>query len=660
MANSSNGFSGSRNSQVKGLSDLVSDVPVIGPAVNSVSNVLSMKASVGRGFEDDSTVSRILGFQLPIEYWFKFYDPKNKSNTFVPLPFPPTQLIVSRQSPTVITRTLKTNNPHRETTSQFNHQIIIRGSSGFKGDLGSDRNGDMVYATGEERFLEFDEFLKAYQETLDNYFNSSSNSLYKIKTYNQWYKYSSSEAYYKQQPNLQFLSTKEDLKFYVEPLSFVYQKNAASNRFSYQYELILQAYAYSDDFKYSKSYADIIADGINSTARSMLYTLALAELLSDSITTSVNTISGSLLGNTKRIISQASSTISSINSLVNAPFRLIADLKRLGNEVNQTLFNSDFWTNALFTEENTLAVRQAVGDAVATGADVVLYPVFESATLALNAESSIKLERELNTMSVYDDFFYYLELYTSQLPKEVRYNINPVEYLNFLEQEENIRSLAENTDPINGQLNYSIRNDEVIYLTTLVHGNEDLRAIAKRTFGSENDWVRLATINNFSDYRTKRDGSLIEAGDIIKVPFTGNRFLNIPRNSQIKRNEETLGTDMKLSSSFDLVFTETDSNVVTGKDNVVQFIKNCLFTRRGDITLNPEFGLGFPIGEPIRNVEDSAGDLIAIEIMNELKKDPRISSVIDVKLDFKGDTADITMSLFLVNNDSINLSVPLI
>jgi hypothetical protein len=115
-----------------------------------------------------------------------------------------------------------------------------------------------------------------------------------------------------------------------------------------------------------------------------------------------------------------------------------------------------------------------------------------------------------------------------------------------------------------------------------------------------------------------------------------------------------------LNGSFDLTFSNNDLDVVTGKANVTQFVKNCLFTRKGDITLNPNFGLGFPIGEPIQSVTESAGDLLAIEIVNELKKDPRFSAVTNVNIQFTGDTADIAMDLFLVNNDSINLSVPLI
>jgi hypothetical protein len=660
MANSLlGGSAGARDSQVKGFADLAGDIPIVGPTIQSASNALSIKASVGRGFEGDDTVSRILGFQLPIEYWFKFHDPK-MGNTYVPLPFPPSQIIVSRQSPTVITRTLKANNPHRETSSQFNHQIIIRGSSGFAGSLGSDRFGELVYATGEERFLEFDEFLKGYQETLDTYFNNGNSSVYKFKTYAQWYKQSQEQNIYRMQPNLQFLSTKEQLKFYVEPLSFVYQKNAASNRFSYQYELILQAYAYSDDFKYSKSYADIIAEGISSASRSLLYTLALAELLANSVTESLNTITGSLVGNTKRIIGQVSSTVSSINNLVNAPFKVMADLKRLGEEINSTLFNEDFYLNSTFAEQDVVAVRQAVGDFVAKGADFVTAPIFETATLALTKETSIQRENESVAAMNYEDVFYFIELYTSAIPREIRKTINPIDYINYLEQEENIRALAENTQTLGNGSSILDRFDTAHYLNTVVRGNEDLRGVAQRTLGSENEWTILANINNFVDYRTKRDGSLIEAGDTIKIPFTGNTFLNIPRNTNIKRNEETLGVDMRMNGSFDLTFSNNDLDVVTGKANVTQFVKNCLFTRKGDITLNPNFGLGFPIGEPIQSVTESAGDLLAIEIVNELKKDPRFSAVTNVNIQFTGDTADIAMDLFLVNNDSINLSVPLI
>ena len=614
-----------------------------------LSNTLSLGLDADLG--GVSGLGYLVGARLPVHYWFVLENP-DRTKKFQPLPFNPSQIVIQRQNPTSITRTIQSDYVIRETAPLYSHTITIRGSSGFREDLGSDRNGKLIYSNGVDRFVEFDEFLKKYNHLLSTHQNSK-NSYYRFKTRKEML------AEKSQQYRLAFTSIYEDLKFYVEPVSFTYQK-AVGNKFTYQYELVLQSYAFYVGDAIGLSAAEQLANLINRAFNFLIGHGALAELALNGITTSLNIISNTVLQNVKQVIA-------TLNSALGAAAGVTGGISNIFYSIGESLKNvmilttADFWESVYarldipFAGDNDLALK-----AFKDLASLDLGP--RNDVKDANKDSQIVEEQRQAAQDSTNDASYQIDTVTSGLTLQQKEQaIIPSTYGDFLKIDSNIALLAANTQKIAGSSIAQDRTDSDLYFIHYLQGNEDLRSVANKFLGDPDQWNVLASFNSMKDYRTLHDGSTIQPGCEIKIPLNLTNKINLPNGSSISKKEDLYGCDIRISRDFDFEIKNGDLNLINGKDNLNQFITNTLFTNKGDIELNPTFGLGLPIGSPaLLDSNNPNAKLIAVEVINELSKDPRIAKVSNVEIVSEKDIADIKLNVITFINQSINLSVPLI
>lgn len=197
-----------------------------------------------------------------------------------------------------------------------------------------------------------------------------------------------------------------------------------------------------------------------------------------------------------------------------------------------------------------------------------------------------------------------------------------------------------------------------------VPSNTTLEMLALRELGDSNRWGEIAELNNLrSPYLVSdtdnQPANTLAAGDYILIPAPlidgfsqAPAVPDIPTTINLNEVEKSLGTDLKLSPTFDLVLSATgDFEVISGTDNLVQQILLKLGYEKGDLIQSPEIGVGVVPGSkfpPLTEIRDG--------VTNSLLRDPRIESLSELSLERENSALYLTMTIQIKN---VDLPIPL-
>lgn len=151
--------------------------------------------------------------RVPVDYLLEIYEHGALSN-MIALPNSPSAYSQARQSATSVAHALGT--VVRELTPNHRTDISLRGVSGYAPRTGQTRSGGVSFLTGREILEEFDRFLDEYQARA----SQKTSAVYMV-----------------------FRALNEGYAYKVEPLEWKWAEDAEQNRFSYAWELQLEAYA---------------------------------------------------------------------------------------------------------------------------------------------------------------------------------------------------------------------------------------------------------------------------------------------------------------------------------------------------------------------------------------------------------------------------------
>jgi len=148
---------------------------------------------------------------------------------------------------------------------------------------------------------------------------------------------------------------------------------------------------------------------------------------------------------------------------------------------------------------------------------------------------------------------------------------------------------------------------------------EDLMHLARRLYGDATRWTELAELNGWLDAFTLPNGRTARAGDP----------LLIPTELEPQAARSSLGKDLALDNSGDLILSGADLKTISGPRNLSQALRLRVQTTRGELTHAPTYGLPRLIG---RKLTASSAGYISAHIREQLTLDPRIERLSRLEL----------------------------
>lgn len=193
---------------------------------------------------------------------------------------------------------------------------------------------------------------------------------------------------------------------------------------------------------------------------------------------------------------------------------------------------------------------------------------------------------------------------------------------------------------------------------------QTLERIAQQELGDSTRWGELVEVNGLkAPYVTDDKSSTLEGvlrpGDTFLIPTAAvSGFSQVPSAKDIKTTvglselEKSLGTDLKVTSNFDLSLSNSgDLEVVSGAQNMAQAVILKLSYTKGEIMRYPELGTGLIPGvkfPPIETIKEG--------LTNTLLQDNRIDNIFDLSIIRDGSAAYISFNLKI---KSIDIPVPI-
>lgn len=190
-----------------------------------------------------------------------------------------------------------------------------------------------------------------------------------------------------------------------------------------------------------------------------------------------------------------------------------------------------------------------------------------------------------------------------------------------------------------------------------------LERMAQRELGDSTRWGEIVEVNGLkSPYITDDLSStlknVLRPGDAVLIPTPArNGFSQTPSAKEIKTTrglsemERSLGTDLKMTSNFDLSISNSgDLEVVSGAQNMAQAVLLKLSYEKGEVMRYPELGANLRVGTkfpPIETIKDG--------LTNTLLQDTRIEGIEDLSIIRNGPAVYLTFSLKI---KQIDIPVP--
>lgn len=442
--------------------------------------------------------------RVPIDYLLEVYS-KGRITMMITLPQAPSSYTQTRPSATVITHTL--GEVVREITQNHLTEIELRGVSGYTPRVGQTRDGGVSFLTGRAILEEFDKFLDEYQ---------------------------SRTAQDADQTYLVFRALNEGQAFKVEPMEWRWSEDTAQNRFSYEWELKLEAYAHAP----SDPRGSVFSPLTEALQKAQQYINAGAGAVALASNALVNARSEfEEVRNTLRSIERVSTALQSVADSVDGirtffTRDLPATLVNLANSYKQSW---DDIAELIGLEDN---------DSTRRTAELIQYYALVNA--GLNGVNLADLERAKTAPQI---------------------------------ERDSLSGVTSNNAP-----RFSI--------PFTLRAGDTLQSIALDAYGDTARWTEIKAHNDLRDALHHGNGVPLKVGDIIQVPFSNatEEDLGLPLQGDV------FGVDLLMDTEGDLVFSDSEIHIVRDEANLKQAIINRLLTEQGSAYPFPNYGLPIVIG----------------------------------------------------------------
>jgi hypothetical protein len=606
--------------------------------------------------------------RVPAKYYLEIRK-GSKIDSVTSFPYDPQSLNYSRPEPVNITHTI--GGTIRETNTIRSHGVTATGRSGIAHRVGYNRKGNIIYASGQTIFNEFDEFLKRYRELSTQLYGVPSR-LVKGKGGGTTV-ISSNRLELGGDDGIQMIlrCVDEDLHLVVEPTGFSWDKGIESARFDCFWTVNFQAYGYPAYGPYRNVFLDALNRYDQVLATVGGFVGMLGNIVNNVSNDYISRIRGSIQ-NTAATMQVAIDLADSANGIYHNAVGVVADAYRIGiagkavGARYERLFTSEDWATSnqqitqASTDFNNYGLdREARGIPTNTQStnDVAQ---LETAQSALSAPPVEPNNDQLNYqyaqyIQASSQLYNSLEIMRGNIPNEVyldslKQNARTAEEIRgaFLANERNYAKIY--GPNVSTGRNADTRDREnVIEYTMKKH--EDLKSVAAKVLGSESDWMNLATLNQWRDARRDANGDYPEDGKKILIPIQEVQGIN-----KFNKRGDLFGVDLYMDFN-DLEFTDSgDFKTVSGIDNVEQSIKNVLMTKPGELPGFDDYG--FP------NLYDINDVAYTISILRDtLINDPRIIDVSNIVLetDEEDDTRlNISCDVTTVQQDKVSVRAPIV
>jgi len=192
---------------------------------------------------------------------------------------------------------------------------------------------------------------------------------------------------------------------------------------------------------------------------------------------------------------------------------------------------------------------------------------------------------------------------------------------------------------------------------------QTLERIAQVELGDSSRWGEIVELNELkapyvTDDLSSTALNILRPGDKYLIPTPiRNGFSQAPAAKDIKTTEglteleRSLGSDLKLTSKFDLALSSSgDFEVVSGADNMAQAVLTKLQYERGEVIRYPELGADLVVGTKFPALETLRDGVI-----NTLLQDNRIQTVENLRLD--RDNSGVTVA-FDLKIKQVDIPIP--
>ncbi len=535
--------------------------------------------------------------RVPIDYVLEIYDMQGDLVISITLPNTPEDIECSRPLAASIRHTLGSL-PIRQIVESRNRSIRLQGRSGIVPRQGYTRDGDLKFQDARDILLEFDGFLQDYSLFQENY----------VK--NAFVRQLSPGVKQLAQPKMVFRAFNEKINLLVEPTFWSWSRSADTSRLSYEWELSLTAYGYSDEqglpenvFSPIDAYARSVGDAIN-TAATALGALGDA---STNLRNDVKALVSPTLNALRNVGLSAQNLAGSLNRLMLLPKEILANF----------VVATATYTDAVdrFRE-------------IANPFDEDTYRTEIDTLNALFGESANACERAAN-----QGLFL-----TGGGPSDV----------------ETSRQTLRGTDTLTTQQTRVV-NKENTFSVYLTRTGDTLLNIAQRTLNDANRWVEIARINNFSDAHIHENGTL-SPGTRLLLPIRAD--LNVPQAVVGARSaDELLGRDLAVDlKTGDLILHGGDLAIRRSSANMEQALAIRLLTRQNTLPLFPRYGL--PIAPGV-GMTSRVAAYAGLHCKEQVLRDPRVSEVRNIEVQDEGDTISVSMIIVPIDGGNMEFVAPL-
>jgi len=522
------------------------------------------------------------------------------------LPIHPEAIEIVRPTHTRTTYTLGVQ-PNREHSTHRNLSIKLRGVSGLARRNAHNRKGSSVFRPGPELLRELDAFLNFFQSRAvkrSDYFTNPLN-----------YRNRGESAY------LVLRSFSEHLHVRVEVTNWRMGRDAKTNRFSYNWELDLQAYAPATPTK----------------APSMLDAFGDVSAISDKVSELINSVNDA-----GGMVTNATESIYGVLNSIRGPVQAMQGMAEQFRGVVEGLSSIANIPRLFLTD---------AANVFATGRNAIakLSSDFGSSNYDLSGifETFIS-DQELNAVT---DMVSEAEVLATTAVGTIGAVGCGVEYgppLANTGEDPTLASKNSGEDPGKSVANqYAMPGPSPRFPTAdldrearsvVVSEGQTVRELARIWMGDSRYWIAICELNKMPSPYQKRDGTPLTTGDVLRIPvrsvFLQQALLSPTQNMERDRFGKDLYVDPKTGDLAIVGGDEGDVRTIRDKENLEQAIRHRLLTKQGECSFWQSYGLPPFIGQKM--TAESLGYL-ASHLHSQLMRDPRVVELDTMRLTDEGD-----------------------
>lgn len=448
---------------------------------------------------------------------------------------------------------------------------------------------------------------------------------------------------------LTFTDLLAGLRFYdCVPVAFSYKRAVGDSRFGYIWQLELIAYSEADSFvstniisaflKSTENAVNNVTSVLDTATAVIQGTRSYISLPIQSALGTVNRMMAStrrLTETTREAVSSIRSTLTAVRAEIHNVFHsVMASVETIKSIADDELFSALYWEEVWGDWSDGRALLSVLTNGEFPPArDPAGEPVLEELVSALE-------QLEYDTSRTLG--------YLGQLQ---RLNTPPINSGgSFLDKIDAFRLLATEDAP-------SARRaaPEIQYTVYILKAGENLYDVAIAVYGDVAQWATIAEANGWLDAHTTATGALPVAGQRILIPInSGTGLLSI--SPRLATDQSPFLTDiLMVNGDLQLSRSYKDIQLVKGEDNFKQAMTHRLITQRGELPLDPAYGLTDQLGTQNTITRP---DQVSLDVIEQLLADERVLAINDVNLTQRNDYIDLRISIVPVEGAVVSVVVP--